>query len=75
MDDDWLTVIRVCGSRVADKCDEGEGVKGHAVVRPGRVVVLVDRLYLLVPLYTRHTYVHVRIRQDRNWSWWPIINS
>ena len=46
------SVLGVCGRGVAHESDKGKRVKGHAVVRPGSVVVLVHGVHLLVALKT-----------------------
>ena len=40
MDDDGPCLVRTGVGRVPDEGDEGQGVEGHAVVWPGREVVL-----------------------------------
>ena len=40
--DDRSAVRRVCICRLLDESEDGEGVRGDAVVGPRRVVVLLD---------------------------------
>ena len=40
--DDRAPVLRVAARALLDEGEDGQGVRGHAVVGPGRVVVLED---------------------------------
>ena len=50
MHDDRPPVFRVAARALLDEGEDGQGVRGHAVVGPGRVVVLQDLALATQPL-------------------------